>query len=220
MVTSLNYPIKELAKLFDFLDSDTPATQQWVHDYLVKQGLPVNTGIQLGYNVQVDTYNTVIHYFQDPAVVRIVANKMRNAWRVRKHRKQKGLVTLSISLDKDVSDQLSRMCKGEKKSEVITMLINDNYRLFLENKKEMQRQKEADKRARMLQCKNEKLKKLILNPSAEASKHDCQSNLENQLKDGISKLYDIIYSANEQNTVIDHQLLLLATKIYYEVFSK
>lgn len=196
MNTPSNDSMAELVKLFDFLDSDTPATQKWVHDYLVKQGVPLNTGIPLEHNVQIDTYKMVNYHFQDPAVVRIVANKMRNAWRVRKHRKKKGLVTLSISLDKDVSDQLSRMCKGAKKSEVITMLINDSYRLFLENKKEMQRQRAAEKHARTIQHQSEKLRKKVLKPSIGVSERDNPPSLDDELRELISKLYDKINSAS------------------------
>lgn len=223
---STNEPISppEFSKLFDFLDSETIAARSWLMRYLKKQGVFLNPDLPNIESVKVELANAFSQQRRAPADVRLFARNMRNAWRVRKHRLNKDVTTLSISLDKQVSNQLTQMCKGHNKTEIITRLITHNYPYFLdaqkaekeklaEEKKAMQMEKERRLRANELQ------KHLLEIPLSERQLESTTLEVD-ELKVSIAKLYDILFVANELKQKIDDAMLLEATKVYYSVFSK
>lgn len=223
---STNEPISppEFSKLFDFLDSETIAARSWLMRYLKKQGVFLNPDLPNIESVKVELANAFSQQRRAPADVRLFARNMRNAWRVRKHRLNKDVTTLSISLDKQVSNQLTQMCKGHNKTEIITQLITNNYPYFLdaqkaekeklaEEKKAMQMEKERKFRANELQ------KHLLEIPLSERQLESTTLEVD-ELKVSIAKLYDILFVANELKQKIDDAMLLEATKVYYSVFSK
>ena len=223
---STNEPISppEFSKLFDFLDSETIAARSWLMRYLKKQGVFLNPDLPNIESVKVELANAFSQQRRAPADVRLFARNMRNAWRVRKHRLNKDVTTLSISLDKQVSNQLTQMCKGHNKTEIITRLITHNYPYFLdaqkaekeklaEEKKAMQMEKERRLRANELQ------KHLLEIPLSERQLESTTLEVD-ELKVSIANLYDILFFANDLNQKIDDAMLLEATKVYYSVFSK
>lgn len=223
---SNNEPISppEFSKLFDFLDSETIAARSWVSGYLQRQGIFLNPNLPNIERVKVELANHFASQARAPADVRLFARKMRNAWRVRKHRLDKDVTTLSISLSKQVSSQLDQMCKGQNKTEIITQLITNNYPSFLaaqkaekeklaEEKRTLRMEKEREKRV------NELGKHLPKSSMSELQFESIRVEVD-ELKHSIAKLYDMLYIANEQKQKIEDAMLLEATKVYYSAFSK
>ncbi|MBU1309123.1 MAG: hypothetical protein KKE30_06280 [Gammaproteobacteria bacterium] len=203
----------ELIKLFDFLDSETPATREWVTAYFIKQGLHFNLPATPYATLSMQASQFSAAAFQGE--VKGFAQKMRSAFRVRKHRED--MVTLSISLDKATADKLSQMSKGRNKTKVVTQLIDNNYHLFLASEKERRFQLAEAKKQR----EYEKLQKQpIRSVSTKLQINSNDESVTNELHDGIAALYDIIFTMNESERKIDDQILLQATKIYYAAFAK
>lgn len=224
---STNEPISppEFSKLFDFLDSETIAARSWLIRYLKKQGVFLNPDLPNIESVRVELANAFSQQRRAPADVRLFARNMRNAWRVRKHRLNKDVTTLSVSLDKQVSNQLTQMCKGQNKTEIITRLITNNYPYFLdaqkaekekvaEEKQALQMEKERRLRANQLQ------KHLPIVKTAAEQQVEPMLEVVEDLKKSIAKLYDMIFLANQEKLEIDDAMLIEATKVYYSVFSK
>ena len=175
--------------------------------------------------MRVELANAFSQQRRAPSDVRLFARNMRNAWRVRKHRLNKDVTTLSISLDKQVSNQLTQMCKGQNKTEIITRLITNNYPYFLdaqkaekeklaEEKQALQMEKERRLRANQLQ------KHLPIVKTAAEQQVEPMLEVVEDLKKSIAKLYDMIFLANQEKLEIDDAMLIDATKVYYSVFSK
>lgn len=204
-------PPPDLTKLFDFLDSDTPTTWKWVVGYLIKQGLTVPPQSNQFERAPLQVAKFLQMTYQGD--IKVFARKMRNAFRVRKHRKNKDVETLSISLDKATAAQLSKMSKGRKKTEVVTLLIQDNYQGFLAVERERRAQLAEAKKHRDFEKQQKQL-----NMSTKIKSQT--NNATAELRDGIAALYDIIFAANESGRKIDGQTLLQATKIYYAAFAK
>jgi len=57
-------------------------------------------------------------------------------------------------------------------------------------------------------------------PQVEPTQLNGRTSDRADLEEVIAKLYDILFSANVQNRVIDDMTLLQATKIYYAAFEK
>ena len=223
---STNEPISppEFSKLFDFLDSETIAARSWLMRYLKKQGVFLNPDLPNIESVKVELANTFSQQRRAPADVRLFARNMRNAWRVRKHRLNKDVTTLSISLDKQVSNQLTQMCKGHNKTEIITRLITHNYPYFLDAQKAEKEKLAEEKQALQMEKErrlraNELQKHLLEIPLSERQLESTTLEVD-ELKVSIAKLYDILFVANELKQKIDDAMLLEATKVYYSVFSK
>ncbi|MGI2164537.1 hypothetical protein ACRN9L_00880 [Shewanella oncorhynchi] len=133
-----------------------------------------------------------------------LARKMRNAWRVKNCRKNNETVSLSISIERSVSERLTQMCKGEKKAEIISKLINGNYQSYLAEKRELAKQKAEQKERLMMQKENHKFKRIMTPSRACSSQSPCeelakQLNLNKELTDGISKLHELKNKKNEQS---------------------
>ncbi|MGL4936289.1 MAG: hypothetical protein ACRC5E_00320, partial [Shewanella sp.] len=64
---------------------------------------------------------------------------------MRKHRLNKDVTSLSISLDKNVANQLTQMCKGHNKTVIISHLITHNYQFFLASKEAEKEKLAAEK---------------------------------------------------------------------------
>ncbi|MFB2754782.1 hypothetical protein ACE02G_14170 [Shewanella xiamenensis] len=223
---STNEPISppEFSKLFDFLDSETIAARSWLMRYLKKQGVFLNPDLPNIESVKVELANAFSQQRRAPADVRLFARNMRNAWRVRKHRLNKDVTTLSISLDKQVSNQLTQMCKGHNKTEIITRLITHNYPYFLDAQKAEKEKLAEEKQALQMEKErrlraNELQKHLLEIPLSERQLESTTLEVD-ELKVSIAKLYDILFVANELKQKIDDAMLLEATKVYYSVFSK
>ncbi|GAB1121302.1 MAG: hypothetical protein WAqPseu_40910 [Shewanella algae] len=212
-------------KCFDFLNSETPASIHWVREYLSGKliGLPNN-----GFNMTMEDIkqylaDVMFRYPMNNAESRQFARTMSNAWRVRKSRQKKNAGTLSLTLDNSVLRQLKQMCNGETKAEILTKLINGGYEAFLASKQAQEAKKAEEQQILQMSLEHKKLDALIKRTSATAGDSQAIREFQAQnddLRQCIAKLYDLIYSANERGQSIDDALLIEATKVYYSAFSK
>ena len=197
---------------------------RWIEKYLSKQGVFLRQELLQSEQVKFALANYFLSNNTPPSDIKLFAKKMGNAWRIRKHRENKHLVTLSISLDREVSNHLSNMCRGHTKTEVISCLIRGNYQYYLAAEKAEKEKLAENKRIRKLEQDRAKLDKLLTNSTRQVKQPEQQidpiSPHVDELKNGIAKLYDIIFLANEQGQKIDDVMLLKATKLYYNVFNK
>ncbi|GAB1061673.1 MAG: hypothetical protein SAqBPW_37910 [Shewanella algae] len=148
---------------------------------------------------------------------------MGNAWRVMRHRKEKKIGTLSVSMPKAVLNQLDEMCRGQKKAEILTLLINGGYEKFLASKQELKAKKAEKNLIKQMALEHKKLELRLKRPPT--TEKDSQAIQELQVQNDdlthcIATLYDLIYLANERDQYIDTQKLIEATKLYYSAFSK
>jgi len=224
---STNEPISppEFSKLYDFLDSETIAARSWLMRYLKKQGVFLNPDLPNIESVKVELANAFSQQRRAPADVRLFARNMRNAWRVRKHRLNKDVTSLSISLDKNVANQLTQMCKGHNKTVIISHLITHNYQFFLASKEAEKEKLAAEKMSlKMEKERRDRVNSLqkhlpIVRTPAEQQVEPMLEVVED-LKMNIAKLYDMVFLANQEKLKIDDAMLIEATKVYYSVFSK
>ncbi len=204
-------------KLFNFMDSNTPAAVLWAQKYCAKHHIPFHPGPYTNLNTQLA--NIFLASPTDFLSAKQFAKQMANAWRVRKCRQKKDAVSLSITLDESVASQLSEMCEGMNKSDVISKLIQGNFQAFITEKhrqKESEAQQNRLRRALKEQEKLSKIKIQAASPTLQTSKN--LEELEN-LRLKIAQLYDLIFSGNLNSRKLDDNFLLQATKIYYSAFS-
>lgn len=123
------------------------------------------------------------------AEIKLFAIKLKDAWRIRTYRQKKSVVTLSVSLNKDVSDKLTRMSKNNHKANIVTLLINENYRDFLEKELQVKAMLEEKKR---LSEQNKLQKKSIPGPKIKSA--DLVATLEH--------FYQIILETYNKNASI------------------
>ncbi|GAB1057487.1 MAG: hypothetical protein WAqMacA_38570 [Shewanella algae] len=167
--------------------------------------------------------DVMFRYPMNNAESRQFARTMSNAWRVRKSRQKKNAGTLSLTLDNSVLRQLKQMCNGETKAEILTKLINGGYEAFLASKQAQEAKKAEEQQILQMSLEHKKLDALIKRTSATAGDSQAIREFQAQnddLRQCIAKLYDLIYSANERGQSIDDALLIEATKVYYSAFSK
>ena len=212
------YTHQKLIKLFDFLDSETLEARYWVKSYLTKQGMLAPSEALL--SVESYVFNLVNSQIQNFSEIEKLARKMRNAWRVRRHRQNEHVRTLSVGLERSVSAKLAQMSKGTTQADVITLLIEGNYPAFLTMKNEQKVKAAEAKRILQMKRDNDRHQRLLSKFLANATEIDNQPDLKDDLREGLANLYNIIFLANEQGRAIDDQTLLQATKIYYAVFAK
>lgn len=210
----------EIIDLFAFLDSETPAAQNWMGNYLTNKGILIPMKIYGTQNLKLQLANIFLSTKKSSSDIKLFARKMGNAWRVKNHRQNKNIVSLSVSLDRSVTTQLSKMSKGKKKSEVVTQLIENNYHEFLLSNERLKTKKIEAKGIRKIEERNLEshalLNRVTSSTSAELSQLLASQKQKNEdLREGIAKLYDLIFSANDQGLTIDDQTLVQATKIYY-----
>lgn len=205
----------ELVNLFDFLDSDTPSTVTWVMNYLIKKHFVSLPQIHPHQAVSTQVANFVIGTY--PGDIKEFARKMSNTYRVRKHRSNSDAKILSVRLDKVTSSKLAQMSKGRKKSDIVTQLIENNYQEFLASENERRAQLAEAKKQKELQKQQTQLSKSIKVQLQVNNQNEC---INEELRNGIAALYDIIFRANENGEKISEQILLEATKIYYAAFAK
>lgn len=214
----------DIIKLFDFFNSDTPAALGWSQRYLARKGIQLsNTAIssqqvknELAMHLSVTTAR--------PDEIKQLARAMGDAWRVRKHRQSKGVSPVSLSLAKATADKLTSMSKGTTKSEIISMLIEGGYSDFLRHRAALQKHKEEQKQIAKIKRQRDNIDKLRL---MTASRSEDRSNeisqliaLNEELKNQMAELYDLIFNSNEQDRAIDEKSLLKATKLYFACFNK
>lgn len=215
----MQIPYPELVKLFDFLDSDTPATINWVQRYLTKHGISIS---HYTYQGAVKQYiaEQFIPLQPTHADITLFAQRMGNAWRIRKHRQKKDVVSLSVSLDKSVANKLSQMSKEQKKADVVSMLIKENFQEFVAEKNRQKAKRTEEKRTLTMQPDQASLMQPLNQPPSETTQVLNQSNRAEEFREAMIHLYDIIFCANEKGEPIDDQTLIQATKIYYTAFNK
>lgn len=217
-------PYPDIIKLFNFLDSETIAARNWIKLYLAKQGVFLEPNPANIESVRVNLVQIFTSQGRTQADIELFARKMGNAWRVKKHRQSKGRVSVSLTLDNSVAAHLSQMSKGKTKTDVITRLIQGNYQEFL-TQENIQKAKLAEKKNILqMQRESNKFEKRFSKPSVPTQQPSLQLELlqakADDLRSGIAKLYDLIFSAHEQGQTIEDQFLLEATKIYYAAFNK
>ncbi|MBO2687312.1 hypothetical protein [Shewanella algae] len=177
-------------KMLDFLDSDTPATKQWVVGYLKREGIYLSKEPLSVQNAK----EMLIEEIASQEVFRLLVQKMGNAWRVRKHRHKKGTVSLSVELNKSVYNQLSFMSKGKTKAAFITEIIQQSYfshqdKIALEKniKRLTKDNKELETQLEIIKIENEKIySELMLNRINRSSKQQrCHLLDEKESSDNI-----------------------------------
>lgn len=214
----------EIIKLFEFLDSETPAALEWTMRYLLRRVTLIPAPIDNMQAIKTVLAKSLVHSNFSTSDINNFARTMNNAWRVRKHRQKKDVGTLSLNLNKIILTQLNEMCHEQKKTEVISMLISGGYSEFLE-KKQALKFKLAEER-RILKMANDKIKaekffKKKLSPAVDESETIKMLKVQNKkLKNDLATLYDLLFSANEHGNPIDDKCLLQATKIYHTATSK
>ncbi|CAM5193856.1 hypothetical protein [Alishewanella longhuensis] len=182
---------QKIIKLFEFLDSETPAAKAWIRNYLVRKGLNSPQETWAAQSSQLYAVDQIISCLSNFSEIKLVANQMSNAWRGRKHRQNKNLVNLSVGLDKAVSIKLSEMSKGLTQAEIITQLIEGNYPTFLADKREQERIR-ADEKAAAKRLKNTNLiKKMMGQTHSESSLVAKQINAAKDLKDVMLMIEEI-----------------------------
>ncbi|MCS6178908.1 hypothetical protein [Shewanella baltica] len=218
----MSYP--DFIKLFNFLDSETIAAMDWIKLYSAKQGVFLELNPANIESVKVNLVQILTSQGRTQADIELFARKMGNAWRMKKHRQSKGVVSLSVSLDKTIAAKLAQMCSGQTQAEVITQLVTGNYEEFLTQKNELKAKLAEEKiilKAKQASAKFEKMEnKLAISAQQPTSPSDNEPAQTEELRNGIASLFDLIFTAHEQGSKIDEQLLLKATKIYYGAFAK
>ena len=216
----------DVITLFDFLDSETPASIEWIHTYLRKNNFAVNSQCWGTNNIKNWLASTILSNQIPPESVKTLARKMRNAWKVRSHRKKPtSTVPLSVNIARPVYAQLSDMSKGRQKSTIISELIQGNYQEFANKKFELKLEKIKVKNRKIPQGSIERLwptKKQDQNLSCDSLKPcnelEQQKKVNEELKEGIAALFDLMFSVNERRETVNDQILIEATRIYYSCF--
>lgn len=207
-------------KLFDFLISETETERIWMTNYISKKGIPTPDVFTSTDDLKVHLLRFFTQNATGAANIRLIAAEMRNAWRVRKHRQSKGVVSLSISLDKTIAAKLAQMCKNQTQAEVVTQLITGNYEELNKLKAKLAEEKIIMK-ARQVSAKFEKMENnLTISAQQLTPPSDNDLAQTEELRNGIASLYDLIFTTHEQSGKVDDKLLLQATKIYYDTFSR
>lgn len=192
----------ELIKVFEFLNSETPETKVWVNRYLTAHGIPAQVNIASTLPLKVELARAFGNLGMLIDSLKVFAKKMGNAWRVKKHRDKKDVVSLSVSLDKTVAIQLSQMSKCYKKAEIITKLIQDNYQEFLAKEDERKAKLAEERRIRRLERDNSKSQKQLKQLCNNSSYESDQSRALAELRDDINhliKMVDVMAQQNKKN---------------------
>lgn len=217
-------PVPDTVKLFGFLDSETINARTWINDYLSKQGVFLDPRLVNIEAVKIHLVNSLSAQGRTSADIKLFANKMGNAWRVKKHRQSKGRVSISMILENSIATKLSQMSYGKTKTEVVTQLIEGNYQAFLTKENDLKIELARQKRIQKEQREGEKIKKMFSLPQSRIQEYSVQieslQTRTDELKKGIENLYDLIFSANEQGLKIDQQFLRKASKMYYDAIDK
>lgn len=210
----------DLLEIFAFIDSDTISDGNWLKMNLTRHCLKLGVpAIQLGYR----THNTLKEQFVHAilsssqqvscADIKILATKIKNAWRVRKHRKVKEFANLSLGLEPDVALKLSRMSKGHKKNDIVKMLIQGNYEEFLKQKMELKLKRIESKKVRDQEKNYLAHQKLIVSPTDEIHRANTIERI-NKRKALAKKMIELLETANSKGVPISEEILMLATAIY------
>lgn len=214
----------DILKRFDFLNVDTPAAREWVRRYLLKQKqIQITECSPSMENIKLVLLNHIQAHHLSASDIKNLSRAMGNAWRVMLHRKEKKIGTLSVSMPKAVLNQLDEMCRGQKKAEILTLLINGGYEKFLASKQELKAKKAEKNLIKQMALEHKKLELRLKRPPTTEKDSQAIQELQVQnddLKHCITTLYDLIYLANERDQYIDTQKLIEATKLYYSAFSK
>lgn len=219
--TSIELP--DIIKFFDFLNSDTIEERKQIERYLLRKGMVLQPNLQTVESIKMWLATSWLASGTPVSAIKLFAKTMRDAWRIRAHRNNKQLVTLSISLDKDVSKQLTTMSRGHKKTEIITHLITGNYEKFLEIQQAAKKKKDADKSIAEMNRQNaafDRMLRIGKKSAAQQPNQIEQTHQQEELLSGIAKLYELIFLANEQDKKIDSAILMDATKVYFEAFNR
>lgn len=207
-------------ELFRFINSETPTVRSWLVNYLIKKGIPVTVEFPDEYTVAFFLERQLNQHSFNYEGKKALARDMANAWRGYRHRKNKNVVSITVGLDKSVVAKLSQMSKGSTQAQIITKLINHDYVAYaaLENERKLQ---ETRAKLAALADKDRRLQeKMQSKPQVEPTQLNGRTSGRADLEEVIAKLYDMLFSANEQNQTIDDKTLLQATKIYYAAFEK
>ncbi|WP_133180927.1 hypothetical protein [Shewanella decolorationis] len=211
----------EIIKRFDFLDSWTPAAKKWIANYLRKEGIQLSIDYLTAEETKIALANFLLNSNAPTSYIRELAKKMGTAWRVRNLRKNSDKVNLTVALNRNVSNHLTQMSKGQNKTNIITLLIEDNYKHYLAEQKISKDKRDTEKKIKQVEIERAKLEKLLARGKASPALSAEEVLAQNQgLKNNIAMLYELMFIANEKNQKIDDAILLEATKIYYSAFLK
>jgi ribosome-associated toxin RatA of RatAB toxin-antitoxin module len=217
----------DVLKIFAFIDSNTISDGDWLRMNLRKHCLELGIpAIQFGYR----THNTLKEQFvlallnsdhvMSNEVIKTLATKIKTAWRVRKHRKSKQLVNVSIGLEPEVAAKLSKMCIGHKKNEIVTKLIQNNYEAVLKDKKELALKRLEAKKIRdqhkfkIAYQENEILfQKLVVTPTDEINMANSKARIDER-RVLAKKMIELLETANTQGVPNREEILQLAKELY------
>lgn len=197
---------RSATELFEFITIKSTFNLVWEIAYLKRNEISFHSSeaIVNANNFIIWLGHELVRQGYDLSKAKELARKMRNAWRVKNHRKNNGTVSLSISLERSVSEQLTQMCKGEKKAEIISKLINGNYQSYLAQKHELEKQKAEQRNILKMQKEYIKFNQIVKPHRRCSLQSPCallteQLNQKKELADGISKLHNLVNEQNEQN---------------------
>lgn len=211
----------EIIKRFDFLDSWTPAAKKWIANYLRKEGIQLSIDYLTAEETKIALANFLLNNNAPPSYIRELAKKMRTAWRAINLRKDSDKVNLTVALNRNVSNHLTQMSKGQNKTNIITLLIEDNYKHYLAEQKVAKNKRDTEKKIKQMEIERAKLDKFLGTGKTSPALPTEEVLAQNEgLKNNIAMLYELMFIANEKNQKIDDAILLEATKIYYSAFSK
>lgn len=208
------------SELFRFINNETPSVRSWLVNYLNKKGIPVTIDFQDEYTVESFLERQLNQHGFNYEGKKALARDMANAWRGYRHRKNKNVVSITVGLDKPVVAKLSQMSKDSTQAQIITKLINDDYVAYAAMENERKLQETRAKLAAQSDRDRKLLEKKLSKPQVATTQLNGRNSDRADLEEAIAKLYDILFSANDQNRTIDNETLLQATKIYYAAFEK
>lgn len=179
------------SELFLFMESGTPAARDWADSYLKRKGIVGHIEIPIDVYLPKFLADLFISHFRYKADLEKFAYRMRNAWRVREHRKRENAKPLTVFLAPDVMKKISTMSKGSTQAELITKLVENNYEAFLAKRHELELKKTEAKLITEKRRQSNQLKKMMGKTNTESSLITKQINVANELRTVMSLIDEI-----------------------------
>lgn len=190
---------RELIDKLSDIDSDTPATANWLRTQLIKKQLPVPEDKR----TVVEIKAWLVDHLQLPRGVYLdsvhnIVDKLIRYWRV--NRSRVGLVSVSVHLKPEIAEKLTKMSKGTTKQSVISQLIEGNYiELIRENNAQQTKKREE---RNVLKIEKAKIHSKAFFDQKLAPNRPIKTEVPDELKAGVEKLYHYLFpekcNASEQ----------------------
>lgn len=189
----------EIMDRLSSIDSDTPATAEWLRKDLKKRHFLVPEDKRTVLEIK----SWLAAQLQLPRIansapVDSIIDKIIAKWRVNKCRV--GLVSVSVHLPPEVAKKLTKMAKGTTKQSVVCQLIEGNY-MELIREKNQQLTKQREERD-LLKIEKAKAHSKAYFDQKLAPNRPIKIEIPEELKAGVEKLYHYLfpekYNAPEQ----------------------